>query len=209
MANNSQDNRSLCWATVVYQESAIDNWQDVVRENKVPFFISPLHDQDTNGTGEEPKKAHWHILFMFSSKKSREQFQDMASSFGGVGSERVRDRRAYARYLCHLDNPEKAQYNPEDVVSYISDYIEVIGLPSDKYEVLQEVLDFIEQHNIRSYSTLVLYARHKNPRWFRVLCDSSTLLLTEYIKSRDWSANNASNEFARLMSDVAAAEEES
>lgn len=205
--NNSKDNRSTCWATVVYEESATENWQEIARSLYVPFFISPYHDRDFDGTGEKPKKPHYHVLFMFSSKKSRKQFEEMISKFGGVGSERIRDRRAYARYLCHLDNPEKAQYNPSDVVAYISDYMEVIGLPSERYLVLEDITDFIEKYNIRSYSTLVLYARHSNNRWFRVLCDSSTLFLTEYIKSREWTKNNANSEFAQLMEKIAAEEE--
>lgn len=208
MSDRNQDNRSYVWATVVYEESAAANWLSVARDLKIPFCCSPLHDKDTNGTGETPKKAHWHIMFMFNSKKSREQFQEVVLNFGGVGCERVRDRRAYARYLCHLDNPEKAQYDISGVVSYVADYIELIGLPSDKYEVLSEIFDFIEKYNIRSYSTLVLYARHKNQKWFHVLCDSSTLLLSEYIKSREWSSNNAVNEFASLMSLTSEEEEQ-
>ena len=98
----------------------------------------------------------------------------------------------------HLDNPDKAQYDTSDVVSFYADYLEVIGLPSDKYLVLQEIMDFIDQNDIHAYSTLVHYARHHEPRWFRVLCDSSTLLLTEYIKSRSWSMYNSRDEIDRL-----------
>ena len=36
---------------------------------------------------------------------------------GGVGVEPVKSVRAYARYLCHLDSPDKVCYRTEDVLS--------------------------------------------------------------------------------------------
>lgn len=199
MSEKVQDNRSLCWATVVYEESAPTDWLRIIEEAKVPVFVSPCHDSDMEGTGETPKKAHFHVLAMYSSKKSHEQVKEFFASFGGVGVERVKDRRAYARYLCHLDSPNKAQYDTSNVVSFYADYLEVIGLPSDKYEVLDEILKFIEEYDVVSYASLVQFARKYQPRWFRVMCDSSTLFLTEYLKSRKWAKDTQANgEFNRL-----------
>ena len=78
-------------------------------------MISPLHKDDVNPYGEV-KKPHYHVIVMFDSVKTLEQFAEFADTFGGVGKEKVNSIRGYARYLCHLDNPEKAQYNPYDVV---------------------------------------------------------------------------------------------
>lgn len=48
---------------------------------------------------------------MFDGVKTIEQAKDLFEQIGGVGCEKVNSIRGYARYLCHLDNPEKAQYD--------------------------------------------------------------------------------------------------
>lgn len=52
---------------------------------------------------------------MFDSVKTEKQAVEFFSTFGGVGCEVVNSSRAYARYLCHLDNPEKASYKIDQV----------------------------------------------------------------------------------------------
>ena len=106
----SRDTRARNYACVVYPDSAPTNWQDILSGHCVPAFISPLHDKDFNVTGE-PKKPHYHVVLMFDGKKSVNQVTEIFQSFGGVGCEVVKSIRGYSRYLCHLDNPEKAQYN--------------------------------------------------------------------------------------------------
>ena len=107
---SSGGGRTRNFATVVYPESAPDNWQSILEEQFVPAFISPLHDSDLNPTGE-PKKEHYHVVIMYDSVKTMEQAQDLFQKIGGVGCERVQSIRGYARYLCHLDNPDKHQYD--------------------------------------------------------------------------------------------------
>ena len=68
----TKDGRARNFATVVYPESAPDGWQELLAEQFVPSFISPLHDQDVN-PGGEPKKEHYHVMLMFEGKKSLEQ----------------------------------------------------------------------------------------------------------------------------------------
>ena len=107
----SRDTRGRNFATVVYPESASADWQEVLAAEFVPAFISPLHDKDIN-PGGEVKKAHYHVILMFDGKKSEDQVREVFARIGGVGLERVQSIRGYARYLCHLDNPEKQQYEP-------------------------------------------------------------------------------------------------
>ena len=85
---------------------------DKLDQLHVAALISPLHDKDTNPSGE-PKKPHYHVLLMFEGVKDYEtQVKPIFAEIGGVGREMVNSARGYARYLCHLDNPEKAQYEP-------------------------------------------------------------------------------------------------
>lgn len=186
MSERKKDTRQRNWATVVYPESATQNWQTILSELVIPCLISPLHDEDMNPTGEK-KKEHYHVVFMFEGKKSREQIQEIVNMIGGVGCEPIQSMRGYARYLCHLDNPEKVQYNQDDVVQLGgADYPYIIGLVTDKYKAISEIIDFCQEYNIVSYSEILEYSRDNRSDWFRVLCDNGTVVVKEYLKSKLW-----------------------
>ena len=184
--NTRKDARVRNYACVRYPESAPDNWKDILSGHFVPALISPLHDKDVDPQNQ-PKKPHYHIVLMFDGKKTKEQATEIFSSFGGVGCEVVKSIRGYARYLCHMDNPEKAQYKQEDVVCLCgADYAGIIGLAIDKYKAIGEMIDWCKEYSIYSYSDLLEYARHERFDWFRILCDCGTVVMKEYLKSKDW-----------------------
>lgn len=178
--------RTRNFATVVYPESAAEDWQEILSQQFIPAFISPLHDKDINPTGE-PKKPHYHVMIMFENVKTMEQAVDVFKKIGGVGCEVVQSLRGYARYLCHMDNPEKAQYDPQAVRSMCgADYTGAIGLVTDKYKAIGEMIDFCIANDVYSYSKLLEYCRMERFDWFRVLCDNGTVVIKEYLKSRAW-----------------------
>lgn len=191
-----EDNRKRNFACTVYPESAPADWLTILESQFVPAFVSPLHDRDINPTGE-PKKAHWHVIYAFQGKQSDDAVRNLFTQFGGVGLEKVKDLRAYARYLCHLDNPSKAQYRPEDVKCFGgADYFATISLTADKYTAIGEMMDYVTEHDIRIFARLFDYARQNRQDWFRALCDSSTMVMKEYIKSRAYELREWENEQA-------------
>lgn len=168
-----------------------ENWMEIISDFHVPVLISPLHGNCKNPDGKI-KKPHWHVLFMFDTVKDWEkQVKPIFESFGGVGREKVNSCRGYARYLCHLDNAEKTQYNPNDIVFYGgADYHEVIGLPSDKYVIIDEMMDFCDKYNVVSLYLLMNYARKHREDWKRVLINSGAYIMREWLTSRKWSIDN-------------------
>ncbi|MCH5260351.1 MAG: replication protein [Lachnospiraceae bacterium] len=183
--------RTRNWGTIVYPESAPEDWIDMLKSFNVPFFLSPLHDQDLleDGSGNL-KKPHYHVLLMFDGVKTADQAAEIFQVINGVGVEKISSLRGNARYLCHLDDPDKAQYDPNDVFAYGpgADYVTVIALPTDKYDSISEMIDWCDREKVISYAQLLRYAREHNEIWFRVLCDSGTLVMKEFIKSRTWEA---------------------
>lgn len=178
--------RTRNFTTIVYPESAPENWQELLAEQFVPAFISPLHDKDVNPTGEA-KKPHYHVMIMFDSVKTIEQARSVFSFIGGVGCEVVNSLRGCSRYLCHLDNPEKAQYNPEDVRSLCgADYVGACSLVIDKYKAIREMIVFCKETGLVSYADLLEYCAEQRFDWFRVLCDNGTVVMKEYLKSVTW-----------------------
>lgn len=184
--------RTRNYASVVYPESAPENWQEILSDLKVPAFVSPLHNADQNPTGEK-KKDHYHVMLVFEGVKTQDQAKEIFSKIGGVGCEAVQSLRGYARYLCHLDNPEKAQYSTEDVKAYCgADYVGSIGLVTDKYKAIGEMIDFCVETGCYSFSTLLIYCRQSRYDWFRVLCDNGTVVMKEFLKSLEWTSRQGS-----------------
>lgn len=179
--------------TIVYPDSAPEDWFSILSGLKVDAFVSPLHDRDIN-PGGEPKKPHWHVLVMFDSVKTFEQAQELFSKINGVGCEKVNSVRGSARYLCHLDNPEKAQYSTKDVRPFGgADYHDICSLSSDRYAAISEMLEFCEDNDMVSFADLLLYCSRNRYDWFRVLCDGGGILVKEFLKSKVWARTNGKN----------------
>ncbi len=176
--------RSRYFATLVYPETAKENWFSILENHHIPCFII-FHDKDLNSDGSL-KKPHFHVLIMFDSLKSEKQVKEIIKSISGVGLEKINSLRSYARYLCHLDNPNKTQYPIEQVISLCgSDYPSIISLEKDKYKILQEIINFINKENIFSYYELCSYSSTFNYEWFKIIA-SNTIFLNTYLKSRYW-----------------------
>lgn len=182
--------RTRNFVFVVYPDSAPFNWVHILDDFHIQACISPLHDQDVNfDTTNTKKEAHYHVLLMFDSVKTLDQAREIASKVGAKNDivYPVSSLRGYARYLCHLDNPEKYQYAPELVTSLGgADYTALCSLPSDKYNTIGEMMDFCTDNFIFSLATLCDYARQHREDWFRILCDSGAFIMREYLKSFHW-----------------------
>lgn len=174
------------FATVVYPESAPENWLEVLDGLHVPAFVSPLHNQDINPDGS-PKKPHWHVLIMFAGVKTKEQAQAVIDAIGGVGCESVSTVRGYARYLVHADNPEKAQYSKSDVRAFSgADYDAITHLPTDDVKMVREMMEYIRVNQIASFAQFADVCAVDHEEWFRALVTKSTYFIKEYIKSLVW-----------------------
>lgn len=171
------------WVTVLYPDSAKENWRDILRGWCCQAFVSPLHDRDANPDGEQ-KKPHWHLLVMWDGPKAQSLMEKRFSELGGVGCQPCNSARGYARYLCHLDNPEKAQYNPDSVEAFGgADYLEVIALESDRRKTIAEMMDWCVENRCISFRQLCDYARTNNENWFRALTSNSTMIMYRYLRS--------------------------
>lgn len=190
MKNNgkSSDSRQRHFAFMIYEESADPNWKQLLQDAHIQGFISPLHDKDVNPDGEQ-KKPHYHVIVMYDGKKSLEQFQRLLISIGCANGhlEDIQSPRGYSRYLCHLDNPEKYQYNPTDVISLGgTDYLAYCQTTTDKYKMISQMVTFCLINNICSYAQLLIYSKEHRQDWFRILCDSGTYVMRELVKSMAW-----------------------
>lgn len=192
--NNAKDGRTRTWALIVYPDSAPENWREIITNEHVPAFISPLHDKDTNADGE-PKKPHWHVLLMYNGKKSRNQINELAEKLNAPRPQPVSDKRGYARYLVHYDNPEKYQYSSDDVIALGgADFLSFLEAAADIDAAVGEMMDWLDEQGVYSFASLSRYARKNKPDWFRVITSSRSYFLSQYCKSKQWEMNEGITE---------------
>lgn len=145
--------RTRNFTTILYPESAVSNWRDVLAEMCVPAIVSPLHDKDINPDGT-PKKPHYHILLMFSGVKTVEQVYGLVQAFGAIRPQTVSNAQSMARYFIHKDNPEKYQYDPAEIQNFSgADWSELVKTSRDRYDSLQEIIAFIDEK--RCFLTMI------------------------------------------------------
>lgn len=166
--------RTRVYACVLYPESAPADWKARLDDLHVPTLVSPLHDKDVNNGTGEIKKAHYHVLIMFDGPKTQAQFELVRDYFGGVGTEFVQSVRGYARYLCHLDNAEKYQYNPDDVLQLNGAcYLDIVGDTYDQKKCISAMILWINRTGCTSFRKLVDYSMKYEPDWYSCLLASS------------------------------------
>ena len=186
------DMRSRIFATVVYPESAPEDWLQRLEGTHVAAMVSPLHCLDTLPTGEQ-KKEHYHVLWRYAGVKSIAQAQEVVNLIGGAGSvEVVSDYRGYARYLCHLDSPDKAQYSADDVKCFGgANWAEVALSDAERTDaLLDEIEDWIDETGCVSYVVLCRYARRHRPDWTRCV-RTHTVHLSALIRAAYWELNQS------------------
>lgn len=148
--------------------------------------ISPLHDRDKDPDGNQ-KKPHRHVIICYDGPQTYNAVKTLTESLRQPIPQPVESVRGYYRYLCHLDNPEKAQYSKADIETIngfdIRDYVELTK--TEVVKILGLIQDFIRDSNIMEYSDLLDYLHDGAGMedWYEVAV-SHTLVLTAYLRSR-------------------------
>lgn len=190
---NKRERRVRNAAIVVYPDSAPDDWIARLNDEHVPAIISPLHDKDVNPDGSE-KKSHWHVMVLLEAPKTTAQWDEIWDRV--LGDKRVRvaenvnSSRGYARYMCHLDNPEKTRYAEDDVIALGgASYQDLIALPSDDTAMLEDIMLYLREHRdeercqyLSTFMWWCLDARHD---WWLLLSQKYAHLVCMVMKSEN------------------------
>jgi len=177
--------RTRTWTFILYPESAPVNWREILNDLFIEWVESPLHDKDVNPDGEL-KKPHWHILLIFPSVKTYEQVEKITSLLNAPTPQKAMSAKGVVRYMLHLDNPEKFQYEKAEIKSYGGVDVDDLLRPnsSDRYELIKEMILFIRENDIKEMKDLLDYAIEKRcDDWFPLLSDNSAYIVDLYIKS--------------------------
>jgi hypothetical protein len=182
----SNTDRAKNYTLVVYPEDMPDNWLEIMREEMFDMVISPLHDKDTNPTGEA-KKAHYHLLISAGSSWVRmNTLAEWGRKLKGIAKpQKCSNPKGLVRYMTHMDNPEKYQYNKADI-RVIGQYdIEPFfkATIGEDRETRKEIMHFVIDNDIVEFADLVEYCLFHNETWDDYLANN-TLYIKNYVSSR-------------------------
>lgn len=171
------------WAFVLYTESAPDNWIEILTLKGLAFAISPYHDKDINPTGEV-KKPHYHVILCFGSPTTFNNVKSITDELNQPIPIPLESVRGYYRYFTHKDNPEKYQYDEEDIKLFNGFDVSDVLNSFEVFNLLKEIQLIILENNIEEYSDLMDYLLQElKMEHYNVAC-SHTLFLNSYITSR-------------------------
>ena len=193
------------YSFVAYPESSnIDVITAKLKQSGAEFTYI-LHDKDKylEDEGEHKagdlKKAHWHIIAGWESGfPNWKNFRSLCKEVGAVAPSFtkcfVQDCEGCADYFTHPNNPEKYQYPTSDIVSsedwdcdayQLADTRRKKSRKNSKVEKLcsfQEILCFIDDHNICNWSQLLQTISKYNPEYLETALQYG-YGLTQYLNS--------------------------
>lgn len=179
------------WSCILYPESMVDDWLEKVTSSGLPFSMSPLHDADVNADGDQ-KKAHYHCLFCFAGPTTYNQAERFSKSLGGTAPQPVESVRGVYRYFTHMDNPEKAQYDPDCILSLngfsIMDFVEYTK--SEVLKTIRELQQVIISQDLTEYADFLEYVLLNGSELEYDVATSHTILFNSYLKSRRYRKDN-------------------
>lgn len=174
------------WTAIVYPDSAPKNWREILDETHYRWVESPLHDKDVNPDGEL-KKPHWHIMLSADGPITENTIREVFKKLNTPEIKKVGSSRGLVRYMIHMDNPEKYQYDINDIKGHngaeVESYFELT--PTNKLSVLKDMVIYIRDNQVDNFSDFVMTCIDKSDEWFSVAMNSNTLGLNKVIDA-EW-----------------------
>lgn len=169
------------WTFLAYTDSLQVDLYNWLIEEGLTFAISPLHDKDIDITGE-PKKPHYHVLLEFPGPTTYKNVKEnICDRLGQPIPKIVMSIRGAYRYLTHMDNPEKAQYNDKDIQK--SPTFELVLTKTEITTIKILVIDDIREHRITEYFDLLDYYRKLGDYDRLDIVANNTIFFNTYLAS--------------------------
>ena len=190
------EKRSSNWNFILYPESAPTDWREIIDGTHIEWVESPLHDKDINpdGTG---KKEHYHITLLFPSLKSFEQVEDITKSVNAPIPIKCQSVKGSIRYMIHKDNPEKFQYDWNNIVCHGGADLTALcaATATERLQIQKDIIKFIRESGIIEFEDIVNYAMDNDVTdWLNVLLNYSTISINAFIRSRRHKAEKFSKD---------------
>lgn len=191
-------NKSKYFCCILYPDSSTYDVDKIIKSlagEHLTFAVSPIHDRDLENDGSL-KKGHYHLLLAYSSATTLNNIRGWFNSCGMPESELHSVRVCasgvgYFRYLTHKDNPEKVQYDDNDIrVFNDSDELfkKFSKTASDKIADKVRIFQIVDELHTISFHCLIQYLMLNERDLFKMLTSSSALAICvkEYQRSLEY-----------------------
>ena len=173
------------WAFVLYPESAPEDWRERLQLSGLMGAISPLHDKDINPTGE-PKKEHYHVILIYGSPTTYNNVKSfVVDDLGQPIPQALEQVKGYYRYLTHMDNPDKYQYDEAEIQTFngfdISDFVEMSKSEVNRKKL--ELLGICRKMQFVEYCQLVDYVVDNMDGSYFDIVSNHTMFFNGYLTS--------------------------
>ena len=164
---------------------------DKITSSRLECVISPYHDRDFKEDGTY-KKAHYHVGVFFPTLKSIAQVYAIFKSLDVIQRDNqvefINDVGKFIDYLTHKNNPEKAQYLSEDIVTVngfnINKWVKFANKSTiDEDQLRKDIKQFIKENDVIYYCDLSDYASIFKEEWVDVI-DKNPSFWRSYLISR-------------------------
>ncbi len=130
---------------IVYDEAFIDKFITICEVQQFDYAYI-LHDKDLNDDGTI-KKFHYHFRVFSDLQRSLSAWSKVFNIPINY-IEKLDDKRLSIRYLIHLDNREKFQYNQNDIITNIDDIEKYFkDTKQEESYQLKYICDYIDDIN--------------------------------------------------------------
>lgn len=175
------------WVIIIFENNwkEVPNWREILIDTHLRFCVSPLHDHDIWSELDvqkhpdraeyikqhigEPKNPHYHVMIHGDDNMTFKTVKEIVAPLGCSMPQPVYAPDGMYSYFTHENNPEKAQYNVNDMMHYNgsdpSDYIMEISKwkKSKMIDELDEI--FVERGAVKYYEMLRIARSMDNPNY--------------------------------------------
>lgn len=138
------------WGWLVYPEdyASMDEIKQLCADLHIPMMMSPVHKPEKGC-----EKEHIHCMCVLNGNQTRKAMLEALEGFHVKHVEKIVSRIGYERYLCHLDDVDKIQYDPTDITCFGGAY-PAFALEKEYRDGFVMVSKLIEQMGITVYADL-------------------------------------------------------
>lgn len=125
---------------------------------------------------------------MFGGNKSYEQVREITQLLNAPNPQKCANARGMVRYFAHMDNPEKYQYQKEEIKAHCGAEIEHhLAISANEKSVMKrEIQTLIREKDIIEYADLLDYLLDNELYELLDIANTHTLLFGKYISSRKY-----------------------
>lgn len=186
-------NRVRHFSSVLYPNDGIDI-PELCKNFPYQCCLSPLHDSDIKDTDTgELKAKHYHFIMTVKGKISTWQFYQALSSTFGLNQfntlETVGDISKLVRYHIHLDDPDKFQYDPSNILDFGGfSSLKYLGESGDLMTDLLKLKNIVREKSFLFYAELDDYLEENDTVLWTSLHMNRSLQkdILDYCKSREY-----------------------